>query len=96
MAIYKTVPFSEFLADTARVDTKREYVGFISKDGRLAKFSGVSYDECGQGLKVEYNDGSVSRNRFDGTAMNVFISYEKEIDLSNGNLYAIYIIGETE
>lgn len=94
MSIYKTVPFSEFLADAPRADVKRKYAGFISKDGRLASFGGVSYDENGFGLNVKYNDGSVSRNKFDGTAMNIFISYEEEIDRSNNDLYAIYVVEE--
>ena len=96
MTTYKKVPFAEFLADAPRADAKRNYVGFISKDGRLASFGGVSYDETGFGLNVKYNDGSVSRNKFDGTGMNIFISHEEEIDRSNNDLYAIYKTGETE
>ena len=95
MAIYKTVPFAEFLADAVSHSSKRNYAGFISKDGRLASLGGVSYDASGFGLNVKYNDGSVSRNKFDGTALNILMSHGEEIDRSNNDLYAIYVV-ETE
>ncbi len=38
----KTVPFAEYLDDVRNNTTERNYLGFISRDGRLVSYGGIS------------------------------------------------------
>lgn len=85
----KTVPFAEYLDDVRNNAPSHNYLGFISRDGRLVAYEGISYtNTC---LTVKYADGTHSVNNFNGECISVFWGFTEEcIRKPENDLFAIY------